>query len=341
MNKTWLECLWVFRGHVVVFVIAVIFPIHAWGQESLSLDYTGQFAWDDVSGTLVFQTSGSMPRDKEEFFWRVPPKVKRIEIDAGVRLVGGFRVLFRERTNPLYIVGKDRDSSVLYGTDESAWTQRMGVAENDKWRYSSVSVIEDATVYLKDLTLLNPRGYLVSGYANEAVIHMNECTLKDTRAGDNNNSDGFAGAAGSSIRNSLISTKDDGIKVYHDITIENVTLEHHRNGAPLQLGWGGENDTAVAEITKLTIRGVDPDRRYNMAPITWEQGHQGVRRLLVDGLIVKSGGELYDEETREWVPLGLFELKPSNCEFHLRATSVQLNGLPLGIRRTKGSVTLE
>ena len=34
----------------------------------------------------------------------------------------------------------------------------------------------------------------------------------------------FIGAAGSSIKNSFISTRDDGIKVYHDMVIENVTV---------------------------------------------------------------------------------------------------------------------
>ncbi|WP_186776327.1 hypothetical protein [Rubripirellula reticaptiva] len=281
-----------------------------------------------------------MPDSKEGFFWRVPARVKRIVIDANVQVRGGFRVLYREKANPLHIVGKDRKSSVIFGTDEDAWTDRNGVSENEKWKYSSVSVIEDAVVHVLNVTCLNPRGYIISGYANDAVIHVDSCSLLDTRDGNNNNSDGFAGAGGSSVTNSLISTADDGIKVYSDITIENTTIEHHRNGAPLQFGWGGKNETVSAQIKGLVIKGVDRENRYNMAPITWERGNDSVRNVSIDGLEVEIKGEVYNEEEMAWRPIGLFELKPSDCEFNLTAVNVKLNGLPMGLRKTKGTVDI-
>lgn len=155
--------------------------------------------------------------------------------------------------------------------------------------------------YTFQTSLPGIRGYIISGYANDAVIHVDSCTLEDTRKGDNNNSDGFAGAAGSSVKNSLIGTADDGIKVYSDITIENVTIEHHRNGAPLQFGWGGESNTVKATISKLMIRGVDPENRYNMAPLTWERGHRAVRHVTIDGLEVRTSGHVYDEENSKFI----------------------------------------
>ncbi|MBI1387253.1 MAG: hypothetical protein GC154_02240 [bacterium] len=305
-----------------------------------AVEYTGKTEWDSKTATFTFLTSGSMPNTREGFFWKVPSSVKKIVIESNVRVTGGFRVLFREDWNPLTITGKSRNTSVIYGTDEESWTDRNNIAENDKWMYSSVSLIEDSIVYISNLTALNPRGYIFSGYASRAVLHVDSCTLLDTRDGDQNNSDGFAGAAGSSIKNSLISTSDDGIKIYNDITIENVTIRHHRNGAPLQFGWGGEPGVANAAIKNLTIEGVAPDDRYNMAPLTWERGHGGVRNVTIQGLDVNSKGLMYNEEENTWTPAGLFELKPEDCEFNLTATKVNLHGLPMGLCKTKGTISI-
>ncbi|MGB7344065.1 MAG: hypothetical protein WBD20_07615 [Pirellulaceae bacterium] len=322
----------------LVLTCVLLIQSSAWAQ--MSIEYSGEAEWDEQTATLTFRTSGSMPDSREGFFLRVPARVKRIVIDENVKMSGGFRVLYRDKENPLYIVGKDRQTSVIFGTDEDAWTDRNGIAENEKWKYSSISVIEDAVVHVSNITCLNPRGYIISGYAHDAVIHVDSCSLLDTRTGNNNNSDGFAGAGGSSVRNSLISTADDGIKIYHDIAIENTTIEQHRNGAPLQFGWGGEAETVSAQIKGLVIRGVDRENRYNMAPMTWERGKNSVCNVLIDGLEVSIKGEVFNEEEMEWRPIGLFELKPSDCEFNLEVNSAKLNGLPLGLRKTKGTIEI-
>ncbi len=305
-----------------------------------SIDYSGHVEWDDASATITFRSSGAMASSKEGFFWEVPSSVKQVVIASNVQVTGGFRVGFRKESNPLRITGENRTTSVIYGTDELAWTDQHGVPENEKWKYSSISVLADATVHISNLTACNPRGYIISGYANKAVIHVDSCTLRDTREGDNNNSDGFAGAAGSSIRNSLISTRDDGIKIYHDISIENVTIEHHRNGAPLQFGWGGGSKTVNASIKGLHIKGVDPDDRYNMAPLTWEHGQGSTRNVTIEGLEVSTKGMVYCEEKGEWEPVGLLELKPTGCTFNLHVTDPSLHGLPLGTINTNGTISL-
>ncbi len=314
--------------------------LHATTWAQVEIDYSGEVEWNQQTATLTFQSSGAMPDSKEGFFFRVPASVKRIVVDADVRITGGFRVLYREKDNPLIIIGKDRKSSEIFGTNEESWTDKNKVSENDKWKYSSVSVVEDAVVHISNVTAINPRGYIISGYANEAVIHVDSCSLLDTRNGNNNNSDGFAGAAGSSVRNSLISTADDGIKIYNDITIENVTIEHHRNGAPLQFGWGSDAKTVNATIKGLVIEGVDSEHRYNMAPMTWERGKDAIRNLSIDGIEVITKGQVYDEETMAWLPIGLFELKPANCQFNLTAVNARLHGLPLGRRKTTGTIRI-
>jgi len=304
------------------------------------LAYSGETAWDSATGTFTFKSSGNMPDGKEEFFWQVPIQVKRILIGPNVIVRGGFRVAFRPPENPLHIVGGERKSSVIFGTESERWTESNGVADNDKWKYGAVCVLGDATVHVSNLTSKNPRGYHISGYANKSVLHVLRCDLLDTRSGQNNNSDGFIGAAGSTISDCVISTGDDAIKVYRDIVIRNVTIEQHRNGAPIQFGWGGENGRAKAEIENLTIKGANKDALYNMAPFTWEGGRGGVREVTIKGLTVDLAGKLYDEAANRWVPVGLFELKPAQCTLNLTVTGAEIGTLPPGIRHARGTITI-
>ena len=304
------------------------------------LSYSGHKHWDTKTGTLTFLTDGAMPNGKEDFFWVVSSEVKRIIIGKYVTVTGGFRVPYRDPNHTLTIEGRDRKTSVIFGTATTNWTNSNGIADNDKWKYGAVSVLADAVVNVRNLTAKNPRGYILSGYANRSVIHVSKCDLLDTRPGTTNNSDGFAGAAGSSVRDTFISTSDDAIKIYHDITIENVIIEQHRNGAPLQLGWGGETEAVTAHIKNLSIRGVDPEKRYNMAPITWAGGSCGSRTLLINGLSVKWEGEMYDAAARRWVAAGLFALKPPACTFNMRADDVDIRTSDYGLRNTSGVVTI-
>jgi arylsulfatase A-like enzyme len=309
--------------------------------EAIDLLYSGKVDWNAESGTVTFSSSGHMPDSKEGFFWNVPPSVKQIVINSDVTVQGAFRVKFRDAKNPLVVKGLDRKTSVIVGTPQQKWTENAGIAESDKWRYGAINVVEDAIVHVSNLTSKNPRGYHISGYANKAVIHVDGCELLDTRGGDNNNSDGFIGAAGSSIRNSFISTADDAIKVYHDITIENVTIEQHRNGAPLQFGWGGENDVATASIKNLAIRGVSADGKYNLAPLTWSGGRGGVRNVSIDGLTIDVQGKIYGQANKSWQPIGLMLVKPTQCTLNLAVKRAKIGDLPHGLNAAQGSVRIE
>jgi len=310
-------------------IFAALIHVTAMAGDPAGLVYSGKTIWDSATGILTFESSGTMPESKEGFHWAVPAEVRQIVISKGVTVKGAFRVSYRDAANPLQISGRNRETSVLYGTDAERWTTENKIAENDKWRYGAVSVIADAVVHISDLTSQNPRGYNISGYANKAVLHVSRCNLIDTRKGDNNNSDGFIGSAGSTITDSLISTSDDGIKVYRDITIKNVTIEQHRNGAPIQFGWGGEAGPAKATIENLTIKGVDPQQLYNMAPFTWEGGTNGYREVTVTGLKVILPGKVYDESAKHWQSMGLFELKPTR--FAINITIVYAEAKSLGL----------
>lgn len=321
-------------------ISAPLIHVIAMAGDPVGLVYNGKINWDGTAGILTFESSGTMPESKEGFHWAVPADVRQIVISEGVTVKGAFRVSCRDAANPLRISGKNRETSVLYGTDTERWTTENKIADNDKWKYGAVSVLGDAVVHVTNLTSQNPRGYNVSGYADKAVLHVSRCNLIDTRKGDNNNSDGFIGAAGSTIADSLISTSDDGIKVYRDITIRNVTIEQHRNGAPIQFGWGGESEPARANIENLTIKGVDPQQLYNMAPFTWESGDIGSREVTVSGLKVILPGRLYDERAKSWRSMGLFELKPKGCTLNITIVDAEAKGLGIGIRNTLGTITL-
>lgn len=336
---------------VLCFDVLILFLLVSSGQGAFSAaleakrevvpEYSGEVRWGAETGGLTFVTSGTMPSGKESFFYNVPSEVKKIFIAKNVTVKGGLRVGYRDKNNPLHIVGEDRKTSVIFGTDALKWTENNKVPENSKWTYGSVSVLADATVYVSNLTAKNPRGYNISGYANRSVIHVSKCDLLDTRPGDNNNSDGFAGSSGSSIRDSFISTSDDGIKVYSDITIENVTIEQHRNGAPIQFGWGGNSSMATATIRNLKIKGVDPESLYNMAPFTWEGGNKCKRDIRIDGLSVDIKGKVYHEQNDVWLPIGLFELKPENCTLNMQIKNAKVGGVVYGLLRTQGVVNMD
>lgn len=317
----------------------LITPI-AFSQNIESLHYSGETHWDPQSKTMTFLTSGSMPDDMEDFFWRVGSEINKIVINKDVTINGGFRVLYRQNDNPLTIEGKDRETSVIFGTEEQKWTANRIVAENKKWMYGSVSVIEDATVHIKNLTSKNPRGYHISGHANQAIIHLSECNIIDSRPGSNNNSDGFAGSDGSSVYNCFFSTSDDAIKLYSDIKLESVTIHQHRNGAPLQLGWGGSHNTSNAMIKNVTIIGVDKEHRYNMAPISWVDGTNNTKNISIDGIKIHFSGEMYDNKSQQWIPAGIFKIEPNTCELNLQITNAEIQSNSYGIVNTKGKIDI-
>ena len=314
-------------------------------QQALSqvppgLTYSGKASWVPGAGELTFESSGAMPENGEAFYWQVPDEVKRITIASNVTVRGGFRVPFRKADNPLRLVGMDRKTSVIFGTETERWSVRNGVADNAKWKYGAVSVLADATVIVSNLTSRNPRAYHISGYARQAVLHVSQCDLLDDRSGSNNNSDGFVGADGSTLTDCFISTGDDAIKVYHDITVRNVTIAQHRNGAPLQFGWGGQNARTRAVIEGLTITGVSPDGHYNMAPFTWVAGSNGCCEAAIRGLKVQVSGSLYDAETKQWIPLALLSVRPPSCTLNLTVTEADVGGLTWCAQNSRGRIVV-
>ena len=320
--------------------LCVLLARQTLAQDAPGLAYSGKTSWDSAAGELTFESSGAMPEDREAFYWQVPAEVKRITIASNVTVRGGFRVPFRKADNPLRFVGMDRKTSVIFGTEAERWSDRNGVADNAKWKYGAVCVLADATVIVSNLTSRNPRSYHISGYSRQAVLHVSHCDLLDDRSGSNNNSDGFVGADGSTLTDCFISTGDDAIKVYHDITIRNVTVEQHRNGAPLQFGWGGQSVRTKAVIEGLTITGVSPDGRYNLAPFTWVAGSNGCCEAVIRGLKVQVSGSLYDADAKQWIPIALLSVMPPSCTINLTVADADVGGLTWRAQNSRGRIVV-
>ncbi len=228
-------------------------------------------------------------------------------------------------------------ASGLAYSGRTSWSAAAGALTFES--SGAVSVLADATVAVSNLTSRNPRAYHISGYARRAVLHVSQCDLLDDRPG-NNNSDGFVGADGSTLSDCFISTGDDAVKVYRDITVRNVTVEQRRNGAPLQFGWGGQGVRTKAVIEGLTIKGVSPDGRYNMAPFTWVAGSDGCCEAAVRGLKVQVSGSLYDAESKQWIPLALLCVRPPSCTLALTVTDADLGGLAWRARNSCGRIVV-
>ena len=211
----------------------------------------------------------------------------------------------------------------------------------EKWKYGAISVAEDATVYVTNLTSKNPRSYHITGCAERSIIHVSQCNLLDTRAGVRNNSDGFGAAAGSSIRDSFISTSDDAIKIYHDMTIERVTIEQHRNGAPIS---GSAGATIFLDRDRNDYR-LDHSRRgapqhqYNMgADYAGPTAARAPRNLRINGLHVSLDGALYlDDQDSALISTKVSsKLLPPSCALNFFAENAIIDPPVMGVKRTQG-----
>ena len=216
--------------------------------EQLQTNYSGSTTWDPAGGILTFTSSGSIIFGNTNFnrssIWNVPVGVNQIIIASNVTVTGQFTV-----TSNLTLFGRDRNSSILYGTPLQAWAQTRGVAPLP---FSAVFSSAPA-ITVSNLTSLNPKGYHITGAWN-SQINLFNCNLLDKRGGAANNSDGFAGGDGSLVRNCYFETGDDVIKVYAGTTCyDQITINITTNSVPIQLGYGAYGTGAVGNFTNLVV----------------------------------------------------------------------------------------
>ncbi len=209
--------------------------------------YSGKVVWDPENSSVTFKSSGVIQFENQgvkSFIWNVPKSVKHIIIDANTKVNGAFHTY-----GPCLIEGKDRKTSIVYGTETQSWPQKHDVKA---FVISSFETHEDELT-IKNLTSLNPRSFHVRGLS--APVHLKSCDFIDTRGGSGNHSDGIAAGDGSTVDDCYFETGDDVIKVYNDILVTNTTINMVKNAVPIQLGWGDYPDGAVGTFRNIRITG--------------------------------------------------------------------------------------
>ena len=228
---------------IIILLALLIQPISTYSQPAAELisTYSGTVEWNPEKGQITFTESGSVNFNKTDFrnpLWDVPAEVKSILIKKDVKVNAMFQTY-----HDCAIRGEDRKTSIIFGTNEQAWSKNrrdQGYGHIRAFNYSAIEV-KGGTTYIENLTSLNPYGFHVRG----GMLHLSNCDFIDDRGGHGNNSDGFVGSDGSTVDNCYFETGDDIFKAYNNYTVTNTTIHMVDNTVPIQLGWGNTGDKTV------------------------------------------------------------------------------------------------
>lgn len=264
----------------------------------LKKSYTGKINWDNASKTLSFESTGviyfknktgeakDLENDQKNHFWEVPKEVKKIIIGKDVTVTGAFHTF-----SDILIIGEDRKSSVIFGTNTESWADKNNPGKQDlkEWYYSQLQNHE-GVMTLQNLTMLNPFSYFVRGYG--PVVHVKSCDFIDNREGHQNHSDGFCGGNGSTVDDCYFECGDDVFKTYFSYEVTNCTINMRDNSVPIQLGWGNYSNGAVCNFKNLKIIGNSGRRSSDNAVISGRKGTFTVT-INIDGLEVENPNAVF------------------------------------------------
>lgn len=304
--------------------------------------------WDKTNATLTFIKTTQFSNkpnpdlDIEGFYWVVPITIKSVFINKNIKITGGFRAI-----GDLTIQGKDRKTSEIFGTDTKGWSLgpdgktdpntscSRGAKGDDylhdceKWKYGAVSSIAPklATVTVKGLTITNARAYAVTSFGAKIMMDNVHVRITRTLPDYHSNSDGISAGAGSIVRNCKFDCWDDAIKLYKDMTVENVTIIHNSNGAPFQLGWNNDNNTTNHILKNILIKVKNKD--YSNLALFSASLTSGkvIRNVTVDGLKVHYEST---QKLRGTNPLPFFLMKSPNAVINFNAQNVSMSA-PIGL----------
>ena len=252
--------------------------------EQLQSAYSGVLAWNQSDAALRFTSSGDIVFTNaglKSFIWDIPPEVRRVQIGKNVTVNGAFH----SRASVM-IAGEDRQTSVVYGTDEQRWSQNRSIKAFTICTFQNFGGV----MTISNLTSLNPRGFPGRGWDN--VVHAGSCDFLDRRGGYHNNSDGFEGGHGSTVHDCYFESGDDIIKVYHNVTVTDTTIKMITNSVPIQLGWGNYSDGAVGTFRNLRVFGDGGRQNEGNAIISGRQGRYAVTINMDGGHIENPNGTL-------------------------------------------------
>lgn len=279
-----------FTTWIITFLFASVL---GYGQSVSSLikHYSGIINWDKNTSTLTFLSTGEinfpdkygdgtdLENDYKHNFWNVPKNVKHIIISKNVQVTGAFHVYA-----DITIKGKDRKTSVIYGTPLNTWADKNnpGGVDLREWYYSQIQVFDGVT-NIENLTLLNPFSYFVRGFG--PIVNMKKCDLIDNRGGHHNHSDGYCGGNGSLVEDCYFEAGDDVFKAYFDYTVKDCTINMITNSVPIQLGWGNYPDGTICNFKNLKVVGNSGRFASDNAVICGRNGNYNVT-INIDGLDV-------------------------------------------------------
>jgi hypothetical protein len=108
-------------------LVSILFLSNSYSQSVLEFQkqYSGKCTWKADSGELKLETSGAInfkEKGTKGFLWDVPVEVKKIIISANTKVNGGFHT-----SGDCIIIGKDRKTSVVYGTETQSWPQKNNI----------------------------------------------------------------------------------------------------------------------------------------------------------------------------------------------------------------------
>ena len=258
-------------------------------------------------------------------------------IAANVTVTGGFRL-----QNGIIIRGEDRNSSVIFGTNTVAWARGPNKLDNSpdcnkttgddrasdclKWKYGAISCMylpAGDTIKVSTLTFRNSRTYNITSFV--APIQVDNVSIVEQRAEESiSNCDGFGAGSGSSITNSTIDVTDDALKLYGNLTVKNVTILAHKNGAPFQLGWGSEPNSSHT-LENVLVKGMDAQQYYNCGLFSWKSKTANTTRTIsINGLKTINFDNSKIWSGSSWVGRPLFELNSSAAKLNIQATNVNI-----------------
>ncbi|MCG8700924.1 MAG: T9SS type A sorting domain-containing protein [Bacteroidales bacterium] len=225
--------------------------------------------------------------------------------------------------------GEDMNTSVLFGTTVKASLNSDGLDKKYTCvAYSSFYGYNNGDSYIKNLTCLNPLGFMFTGKGHR--LHLDKVRGIDNRGGIHNHSDGISAAGGSTVKNCYLETGDDAIKVYADILVEDTEIVMAQNCIPIQYTWGKNGNGAKGTFKNVKITGTKGRGTiravFNLA--SRDCGDNYSKTIVMDGCIIDNPNAT------------LFHMKDNNVESNVTITNSKIKVKTYGGNYGTGTINI-
>jgi len=257
--------------------------------EVMKAGYTGNVEYNEQTKIVTFTNSGIMTfanrLEQTNHIWHIPTNVLKIIINENVTVKGQFTW-----GHAMTFEGKNKFTSIVFGTNEQGALNTEGLDKKYTCTaYSTFYGYGSGDNYIKNLSCLNPLGFMFTGKSN-CRLHLDAVRGIDNRGGYSNHSDGISAASGSTVKNCYLETGDDAVKVYADILVENTDIVMIQNCVPIQYGWGTYASGAVGTFKNVRIKGTNGRNAekfvINMASTNAGDGYQ--KTIIMDSCTIEN-----------------------------------------------------